>query len=132
MTASPLESALAEMQATLDNPDLCCSLSYDEVAAVVGELRALGDNLAVKAGQLSTARHLADARAAALERLQDESPYVPCSKCGQAIVIPAMVELGELRAMRERAERVRDMADSYPSYGKSRGAAAREILGEGS
>jgi hypothetical protein len=36
----------------------------------------------------------------------------------------------QLRAMRDRAERVRDMADAHPGYGKGRGQAAREILGE--
>lgn len=36
----------------------------------------------------------------------------------------------ELDAMRRRAERIIWLADTSPGYGKGRGQAAREILGE--
>jgi hypothetical protein len=67
-------------------------------------------------------------------RLRNESPYFTC-RCGQQVHVPALVEFAELRAMRERAEFVKQGGQPIPLVSVSAGpqarnAIARYILGE--
>ena len=61
MDVSALDRAITELKATIDNPDLMCSLSYEEARAVFVELRALR---AMRDRALHVADHSSDPSAA--------------------------------------------------------------------